>query len=166
VFVYNADFTRTGTEHELVLPAHVMFNDKTSADCHVLSMATPGLGIAAVSHPGVVVRHPLVNDGRAWEVLHNPPRRGDIGRLKPVQRDVVRFLRGGGVPEGHVVDGSEFSWLTGLFGCEADQLPALSRVQILNRALKGSCAGARPVARWLCRRLALHRPRMSVRGGT
>lgn len=135
VFVYNADFTRTGTEHELVLPARVNFDDKSSADCHVLSMATPGLGIAAVSHPGVVIKHPLVSSGRAWEVLHNPPRRGDIGRLKPVQRDVVRFLRGGGVPEGHVVDGSEFSWLTGLFDYKAEQLPVPSGVQILKERL-------------------------------
>lgn len=135
VFVYNADFTRSGTEHELVLPAHVLFDDKTSADCHVLSMATPGLGIAVASHPGVVIEHPLVGTGRAWEVLHDPPRRGDIGRLKPVQRDVVRFLRGGGVPEGHVVDGSEFSWLTGMFDYQADQLPARSRVEVFKGRL-------------------------------
>lgn len=135
VFVYNADFMRTGTEHELVLPAHVLFGDKVSAECHVLSMSTPGLGISVVSHPGVVIKHPLVGKGRAWEVLHNPPRRGDIGRLKAVQRDAVRFLRGGGVPEGHVVDGSEVSWLTGLFDYEADQLSAPSRVQILKGRL-------------------------------
>lgn len=137
VFVYNADLTRTGTEHELVLPAHVNFADKSCADCHVLSMATPGLGIAAVSHPGVVLRHPLVEEGRAWEVLHSPPRRGDIGRLKPVQHDVVRFARGGSVPEGHVVDGSGFSRLTGLFHYEADQLPVLRRGQALKaRAMR------------------------------
>lgn len=136
VFVYNADFTRTGTEHELVLPARVMFDDKTSAACHMLSLATPGLGVAAVSHPGVVVRNPLVKGGRAWEVLHDPPRRGDIGRLKPVQRDAVRFLRGGGVPEGHVVDDSESSWLTGLFDYEAGRLPVPSRVQVLKAHAK------------------------------
>lgn len=120
VFVYNADFTKTGTEHELVLPAHVLFDVGTAADCHVLSLATPGLGIAVVSHPGVVINHPLVKNGRAWEVLHNPPRRGDIGNLKQVAPDIVRFLRGGSVPEGHLVDGSEFSWLSGMFDYQAD----------------------------------------------
>src|SRR3954447_22824835 len=126
---------RLAPRHELVLPAHVLFDDKTTADCHVLSMATPGLGVAVVSHPGVVINHPLVKDGRAWEVLHNPPRRGDIGNLRPVQRDVVRFLRGGGVPENHVVDGSEFSWLIGMFDYEGDQLPVPSCGQVLKARL-------------------------------
>jgi hypothetical protein len=134
---------RLAPRHKLVLPAHVLFDDKTTADCHVLSMATPGLGVAVVSHPGVVINHPLVKDGRAWEVLHNPPRRGDIGNLRPVQRDVVRFLRGGGVRENQVVGGSEFSWLTGMFDYEGDQLPVPRAARSSRRASTVCCPGGR-----------------------
>jgi hypothetical protein len=124
VFVYNADYSRTGTAHELVVPANVVLGGgKTFAQCHVLAMATSGLAVAVVSHPGVTVGHPLVASGQAWELLRSPPLRGDIGALNPLPRDYVRYLRGGGVDEGHVVDGSEVSSLTALFGSHADRLP-------------------------------------------
>lgn len=120
VFVHNADYSITDTKHELTVPAHVLFDDKTSDDCHTLSMATPGMAVAVVSHPGITIEHPLVKSGHAWELLHSPPRCGDIGKLEPLSRDNVRYLQGGGVPEGHVVDGSETSRPTGLFGFEVD----------------------------------------------
>lgn len=119
VFIHRADFKKAGTRHELVVPAHVFMDDGTIADCHVLSLATPGMAVTAVSSPGVTIEHPLVASGHAWELLHTPPAGGALQRLRPLPRDVVRFVRGGGVPEGHIVDGSEMARLTALFGYEA-----------------------------------------------
>lgn len=46
-------------------------------------------------------------------------------------------MRGGGVPAGHVVDESEFSFLTAAFDYEADQLPPVSALERLKaRALR------------------------------
>jgi hypothetical protein len=120
VFVHNADYSITGTEHYLTIPSHVLFDDKTTARCHMLSMATPDMAVTVISHPGVIIHHPLVESGRAWELLHSPPQSGDIGDLEPLSRDNVLYLQGGGVPEGHVVDSSETSRLTALFNIESD----------------------------------------------
>ncbi|MGY5884663.1 hypothetical protein [Modestobacter lacusdianchii] len=122
VFVHNIDYSATGAEHELIVPSHVLFDNGDSARCHMLSMATPNMSISVVSHPGIAIEHPLVRFGRAWELLHSPPRRGDIGDLEPLSRDNVRYLQGGGVPEGHVVDASETSRLAALFSIESDRL--------------------------------------------
>lgn len=133
-FVHNVDYSKAGTKHELVIPAHVLFDDGSSADCHVMSLATAGIAVAVVSHPGVTLEHPLVNSGHAWELLHAPPCRGDIGKLKPLSRDIVRYLRGGGVPNGHVADGSETARVTGLFGYGADQqAPTTSQARLAAR---------------------------------
>lgn len=136
VFVHNVDFSSGGTEHELTVPARVLFDDETSAECHMLSMATPGMAVAVVSHPGITIEHPLVEAGHAWELLHSPPRRGDIGDFKPLAGDSVRYIRGGSVPEGHIVDGGDASLLAGLFGYEADQLAALTPLQRLRDRLR------------------------------
>lgn len=133
VYVYNADFTKVGTAHELALPAHVL--SMTPRPLTVTCCRWPPPASGSRWSSGVVIDHPLAKDGRAWEVLHTPRRRGDISKLEPVERDVVRFFRGGSVPEGHLVDGSTTSWLAGLFDYEADQLPTPSWVQVLKARL-------------------------------
>jgi hypothetical protein len=75
VFVYNADMTIADTEFDLSIPGQVNFDDGRTAHCHVLSMATPGLCVTVVSHPGIKITHPMVEKRQAWELLHSPPRR-------------------------------------------------------------------------------------------
>lgn len=138
VFVHRADYLKSRPRHELVLPAKVLLADGISADCHVLSLATPGIAVAVVSHPGITVNHPLVEAGHAWELLHSPPARGNLDHLKAFPRDTVRFVRGGGVPEGHVVDGSEIARLTAIFGYEPDQDSVLGQRTPTRAARAGS----------------------------
>lgn len=73
VFVHNANMNVEDTESALSIPIQVNFNDGRTAHCHLLSMATPGLCVTVVSHPGIEITHPMVKKRRAWELLHSPP---------------------------------------------------------------------------------------------
>lgn len=120
LFVHNADMDDDKTEFQLSIPAQVHSDEGNTSHCHVLSMATPGLCATVVSHPGITLDHPMVRQGQAWELLHSPPRRGDLSTLPPLSRMHVRYVRGGGVPDGHVADESEFKFLSALFGYESE----------------------------------------------
>jgi hypothetical protein len=80
--------------------------------------------VTVVSHLGITIRHPMVEAGHAWELLHAPPEQGDLGDLEPLSAKHVTYTRGGGVPGGHVVDDSEYKYLITLFGYERDQVHA------------------------------------------
>lgn len=119
VFMHNADLSLTGMGHDLVIPAQVHFEDGAKAHCHVLSLATSGMCVTVVSHPGIAIRHPMVEAGEAWELLHGAPGSGDLRDLKPLSAKHVNITRGGGVPAGHVVDDSDHTFLITLFGYES-----------------------------------------------
>lgn len=118
VFVFNAVLSAGPEEpvFRLALPAAVLHEDGTTRHCHTLSLATPGLCVTVVSHPGATVDHPLVRRGEAWELLRSPPDGGDLSGLPAFSHKHVAFARGGGIPAGHVIDESGFSYLSGLFG--------------------------------------------------
>lgn len=119
-FIHRADLKKVGARRELIVPARVSMDDGRVANCHVMSLATQGMAVTVVLHPGMTIEHPLVASRDAWELIRSPPAQGDLGRLEPLPPDAVRFVCGGGVPEGHIVGDSETSRLTALFAHETD----------------------------------------------
>lgn len=89
LFVYHADPSdSTPSDVNLVIPEWVVDPVGVEIRCHVIAMATPGLGAIAVWHPGLRIDHPLVRGGDAWELVHQPPASGSdlsqaplLGRL-------------------------------------------------------------------------------------
>jgi hypothetical protein len=107
-----------------MVPGDVLHDDGTTTHCQVLSMARPGLCVTVVNHPGITIDHPLVKRGEGWELLHSPPTgRADLSTLPSMSHKHVLIMRGGGMSAGHVVDESDFSFVTGTFG-ESDQAAA------------------------------------------
>jgi hypothetical protein len=128
VFAFNADLSLPAAEpgFRLTVPADVLHDDGTTTHCQILSLATPGLCVTVLNHPGITIDHPLVKRGVGWELLHSPPSGADLSTLPPMSHKRVLIVRGGGMPAGHVVDESDFSFLTGTFGIgyESDEAAA------------------------------------------
>jgi len=125
VFVHNADLSLpTHRVFRLAVPASVLHDDGTTTHCQTLSLATPGLCVTVVNHPGITIDHPLVKRGHGWELLHSPPSVGDLSALPAMSHKHVLLIRGGGMPAGHVVDESDFSFLAGVFGTDPGSEPA------------------------------------------
>lgn len=138
IFVHRTDATKEDSKYDLVVPGQVFFDDGATSHTHVLTLATPGLCVTLVSHPGLTLKHPMVERGEAWELLHSAPRWGNLRRLRSRSHKYVRYIRGGGVPSGHSVDESAPSFLTGLLDySEAQQPEPSSRmIGLKRRALK------------------------------
>ncbi len=121
--VFRADVDDDEVLHRLSIPVGVNVPDGTQRESYYADHARPGLHVAVFSHPGMTLRHPLVERGQAWELLHHaPPSGADLGSLPVLPRRAVTVIRGGDVPEGHQIDGSEASRLTGLFGYDDPNL--------------------------------------------
>ncbi|WP_147543836.1 hypothetical protein [Aeromicrobium massiliense] len=117
--VFRADTSVEETLEEVVIPASVMAADGSTYESFTASLAFPGLHVGVFSHPSMTLRHPLVERGHAWELLRSaPPDGSDLADLPTLSHHAVRVCAGGGVPEGHQIDASTDSRLTGLFGYE------------------------------------------------
>lgn len=144
VFAFNADLSLPAAEpgFRLTVPADVLHEDGTTTHCQILSLATPGLCVTVLNHPGITIDHPLVKRGEGWELLHSPPSGADLSTLPPMRHKHVLIVRGGGMPAGHVVDESGFSFLTGIFGIGYESAEAAADGGPLNGAAAG--AGGHP----------------------
>lgn len=122
LWVFRGAIIETDPEFMMILPNDVAMTDGTNALCHELSLVTEGLCATVVSHPGISIDHPLVQRQDSWELLHNPPKRGDLSNFATLAGKAVAWVQGGTVPEGHRVGPDEVSQLTALFGYESDDL--------------------------------------------
>lgn len=119
LFAYRADPSLPlSREHRLVFPGSIRFTDGSTAACHHMSMATTGLGLLAVWHPGLIIEHPVVVEGQGWELLHSPPA-GPVAldSLPALSHLQVAVISGAAqVEAGHCVNTSEHSQLLAAFG--------------------------------------------------
>ncbi|WIY05574.1 hypothetical protein QRX60_17615 [Amycolatopsis mongoliensis] len=122
LWVFRGAIEDSESEFTMVLPDSVAMRSGSTALCHELSLVTEGLCVTVVSHPGVSIDHPLVNRQDAWELLHNPPQRGDLSKLRSLPGKAVSWMRGEKVPEGHSVGPDQFSRLTAMIGYESDDV--------------------------------------------
>jgi hypothetical protein len=122
LWVFNGKMTKSHPEFTSVLPGAVTMLDGANSLCHELSLATPGLCVTVVSHPGISIDHLLVKRRDAWELLHNPPQEGDLSQLRALPYNTVAWVRGGKVPHGHRVGSDQTSQLMAMFGYEADEV--------------------------------------------
>jgi hypothetical protein len=120
LFVFDASMEKAQPEFDLVIPAGVRRADHTTVPCHVMNLATPNIGICVVSHPGLSITHPLVEQEVAWELLHSAPDNANLSDLDQRSYTAVSWMRGGIVPEGHQVNSSEVSQHAAMFGYESD----------------------------------------------
>lgn len=51
-----------------------------------------GICLTLVYHPGWTIEHPLTADGRAWELLHRPPK-GDLADLPLLPFNAINWCR-------------------------------------------------------------------------
>lgn len=122
LWVFNGTMAKSHPEFTLVLPSTVTMLDGANSLCHELSLATPGLCVTAVSHPGISIDHPLEKRQDAWELLHSPPQEGDLSQLRALPYNTVAWVRGGKVPHGHRVGPDQTSQLMAMFEYEADEV--------------------------------------------
>ncbi len=88
VFVFNADLSLPAEPgFRLTVPADVLHDDGTTTHCQILSLATPGLCVTVVNHPGITIDYPLVKRGEGWELLHSPPSGADLSTLPPMSHN-------------------------------------------------------------------------------
>lgn len=114
LFVFRADVSLRSTKYRLAIPELVTGPAGEMDACHVLALAMPGLSVALVSHPGIIIDHPLVSRGEAWELLRGSPPNGDFATLPQHSYQVLQMPRRGSVSRGHIVDTGAASTLTTL----------------------------------------------------
>lgn len=122
LWVFRGAIIDADPEFMMVLPNDVAMADGTIALCHEMSLVTEGLCVTVVSHPGISIGHPLAERQDAWELLHSPPKRGDLSNFSVLSGKTVAWVQGGTVPENHRVGPDQTSQLTALFGYESDDL--------------------------------------------
>jgi hypothetical protein len=78
LWVFNGTLANDTTRYRVLVPGTVISADGSRTDFHFMMLGTEGLCVTLLSHPGWPVEHPLVQVGHAWELLHDPPDRGDL----------------------------------------------------------------------------------------
>jgi hypothetical protein len=88
LWVSNGTLADDTTRYRVPVPSTVIGADGSRRDFHFMMLGTEDLCVTLLSHPGWPVEHPLVQVGHAWELLHNPPDRGDLSGATPAISDL------------------------------------------------------------------------------
>jgi hypothetical protein len=81
LWVFHGTLADDTTRYRVPVPSTVIGADGSRTDFHFMMLGTEGLCVTLLSHPGWPIEHPLVQVGHAWELLHDPPDRGDLSSL-------------------------------------------------------------------------------------
>lgn len=123
VFIHHTSMEPGDTESVLDLPRHIERSDGSTGLSHLYQILIPDICISVVSHPGMTIKHPLVERGDAWELLRGAPEGGDLGALPQFGHRVVVFRQGLLAYEGFQIDASEASQLIPFSAHEPQQVP-------------------------------------------
>lgn len=97
LWVFRAKIEKSSPRFTLVVPREITHPDGSTTSCQTLSLATPGLNVTLMNHPGLIidpVDHPLVARAEAWELLHNPPQSGDLAQLPEMPHHSIAWVPG------------------------------------------------------------------------
>jgi hypothetical protein len=81
LWVFNGTFDDATTRYKVPVPRSVVGADGNRTVFRFMMLGTEGLCATLLAHPGWPVRHPLVEEGQAWELLHDPPESGELSCL-------------------------------------------------------------------------------------
>lgn len=123
VFVHHTSMEPGVTESFLGVPEHVAMTDGTTRRSHVFQIVMPDISVTVVSHPGMTIRHPLVEKDEGWELLRGAPKKGDLASLPQYGHRTVVFRRGLLAHEGFQIDTSDESRLLSFIGHQVEQVP-------------------------------------------
>lgn len=92
LWVFNASLTPAQPSHGVVVPRVVHTPGADPVTFHFIKVVdVNGPCLTLLSHPGWPVKHPLVDQGQAWELLRDPPSSGNLSLLPQLSDDVIAW---------------------------------------------------------------------------
>lgn len=92
LWVHNCNMDDTTTSDRVPLPREVNTPGGNPTFFEVMTMATRGLCVTMVWHPGWPIIHPLEARGEAWELLRGSPPDGDLSTLPPISAKSIAWM--------------------------------------------------------------------------